>query len=146
MKILSSLVIIVFLCGIGPIAYAGDTEDYDSDNNSRSSGGNQTLGGALMGGLLGAGLGAAIGSASGNAGKGAAIGAGVGALGGGLMGANQASQQRKQDRYYDDQPPPRQAQPYTATNAPATNAPVKKRIIREFDADGNVISEREVAQ
>ena len=140
MKILSSLVIIVFLCGIGPIAYAGDTEDYDSDNNSRSSGGNQTLGGALMGGLLGAGLGAAIGSASGNAGKGAAIGAGVGALGGGLMGANQASQQRKQDRYYDDQPP-KQAAPVTTTNAP-----VKKRIIREFDADGNVISEREVAQ
>ena len=153
MRILACLLAIAFVCSIGPIAYAGDTEDYDSDNSKpSSSGASQTMGGALMGGLLGAGLGAAIGSASGNAGKGALIGAGVGAVGGGLMGASQASQQRNRDRYYDDQQQVSGQRAYSGNQAPqqaapvTTTAPVKKRIIREFDADGNVISEREVAQ
>ncbi len=34
----------------------------------------------------------------------------------------------------------------TSTESQAPSQPVKKRVIREYDADGNVVSEKEVSQ
>ena len=128
MKILSAVLILCLAISFSGLAYAS------SDDEERGSG-NQALTGAVMGGLLGAGLGAAIGSASGHAGTGAAIGAGAGALGGGLIGASQQSQPRRIEE------------------APVNNQPdlpkdtnIKKRVIREYDEQGNVISEKEVKE
>lgn len=142
MKIVACLLAGIMIFGLGAFGYAEDYDDYDYPEPKRDSGTNKTLGGALMGGLLGAGLGAAIGSASGNAGKGAAIGAGIGAVGGGLMGANQASQDRQAEESYYDEPPVQQ----TTSASSTTTAPVKKRIIREYDEQGNIVSEREVTE
>jgi uncharacterized protein YcfJ len=132
-------------------AFSRDDSSDDSDN-----GGGKVLGGALMGGLLGGGLGAAIGSASGNAGKGALIGAGVGAVGGGLLGANQQSSRQRDESYqeprrdesgaaYENQNV--ETQPVAPKgNAVPKDAKIKKKVIREFDDQGNVISEREVKE
>ena len=110
----------------------------DDDDNSTGS----ALGSALMGGLLGAGLGAAIGSASGKAGQGAAIGAGIGAVGGTLMGAQAEKNRRQnQDAYYAEEAP----QPVIRQSTSQDVKP-KKRVIREFDDQGNVISEKEIIQ
>ncbi|MBN1527320.1 MAG: hypothetical protein JW919_07045 [Candidatus Omnitrophica bacterium] len=130
-------VVVIFGLTAAAVAYG---EDYD-DDSGRSGGGSNVLGSTVMGGLLGAGLGAAIGSGSGYAGKGAAIGAGIGAVGGALMGASKDAQERQ----YREPPPPDYRQP-RATEAPAPEgSKIKKRVIREYDADGNVISEKEVS-
>jgi len=155
MRILTYILILGLVFSIGgPVtcAYAYDDDDDDG------GGGSSALGSALMGGLLGGGLGAAIGSASGNAGKGALIGAGIGAVGGTLMGAAQDDQKAKerqynrrmkeeQQRYERDQyvntpePARMQAQPQQPQAAPTQ---ITKKIVREYDAKGNVISEKEV--
>lgn len=128
---------------------------YDDDDGGDSA--SNALGGAVMGGLLGGGLGAAIGSASGNAGKGALIGAGIGAVGGTLMKANEEKQRRQQkaDDYYYEEPPRAYPQQYQAqqpvqmqsvntdTGLPA-GAQIKKKVVRKYDAEGNVVSEEEV--
>jgi hypothetical protein len=103
-------------------------------------------------GLLGAGVGAISASASGGkAGKGALIGAGTNVIGGALldtlMGPSTTQQpqpvyvQQQQPVYQQyQQPAPsyQQNSGYTSTTQP------KKKIVRKFDKDGNVISEEEV--
>lgn len=93
----------------------------------------------LKQGLLGAGTGAIAASASGGkAGKGALIGAGTNVIGGALLdmlsGPSQAPQ--PQPVYYQQQ----QAYPQTSYSS----SQPKKKIIRKYDSDGNVISEEEV--
>lgn len=100
-------------------------------------------------GLLGAGVGAISASASGGkAGKGALIGAGTNVIGGALLDTlmSPSSQSQPQPVYvqqpvysYQQQPAPSYQQ------APAyTTSQPKKKIVRKFDKDGNVISEEEV--
>lgn len=155
MQIIKRLVIVgLVICLAVPVwAYSDDDEEPDSAGNA--------LGGALMGGLLGAGVGAAAGSMSGNAGKGALIGGGIGAVGGMLMKAGQEKQrrQRREDQYYEEptvmqgQPQPQyqpqyqtqQVEMVTPTTAVPDTTNVKKRVIRQYDAEGNVVSEKEVA-
>lgn len=132
-------VAIIFSLTAAAVAYG---EDYDEDTGrSRGGSGSNVLGSTVMGGLLGAGLGAAIGSGSGHAGQGAAIGAGVGALGGALMGASKDSQERESR----EPPPSDYRQPSKAATSVPQGSTIKKRVIREYDADGNVISEKEVS-
>lgn len=134
MKTLSMILAVAFLLSLGyPLYASNDDED--------SGGGNGALTGALMGGLLGGGVGTAIGSASGNAGKGALIGAGIGAVGGALVGANQRSKRSSSNENLA-QPEPGQAAPEDA-NMPA-DMKVKKRVIKEYDQEGKLISEKEV--
>lgn len=122
----------VFLAGMLIFSYIGISYCGEVDDDDRSSGsGNQALTGAIMGGLLGGGLGAAIGSASGHAGTGAAIGAGVGAVGGTLIGANKASKDASEAIPVEEKAIPK-------------GAKIKKKVIREYDEKGNVISEKEV--
>ncbi len=127
MKIVYCLIIFGLILSLSMPAYSGEVSDEDRDRDS----GNQALTGALMGGLLGAGLGAAVGSASGHAGQGAAIGAGVGAVGGTVLGASQQSEKRQTENTYKE---PKSLKP----------SKIKKKIVREYDEHGNVISEREV--
>lgn len=132
MKIVAILIVTSLM--FAPVA------GFCSDDNDNSSG--NALGSALMGGLLGAGLGAAIGSASGHAGTGAAIGAGAGAIGGTLVGASQEKSRRAAEQAdYENERVQRQAPPAAQGQQPA----VKKRVIKEYDDQGNVISTREVA-
>lgn len=93
----------------------------------------------LRQGLLGAGTGAiAAGASGGKAGKGALIGAGTSILGGALLDSLMGpSQPAPQPAYY---PPQQQPQPYYQ-NQPQQP---KKRIIRKYDAEGNIISEEEI--
>lgn len=102
---------------------------FASEQDEGSDGSGKVLTGALMGGLLGGGLGAAIGSGSGRAGKGALIGAGVGAVGGGLVGASQKSKES--------------TVAYTEPEA-SSKETVRKRVVKEYDENGNLISEKEV--
>ena len=90
-------------------------------------------------GLLGAGVGAISASASGgNAGKGALIGAGTNVIGGALLDSlTGSSQPQPQPVYYQQQPVQYQQQQYSNTQP-------KKKIVRKYDADGNVVSEEEV--
>ena len=132
MKIISLITSLVLVLSLTCAVYADEV-----DREKKPSGGNEALTGALMGGLLGAGLGAAVGSASGKAGQGAAIGAGVGAVGGTLLGASQAKQ--REAASYEEVPSDEYEAPETA--APRN---IKKRVIREYDEEGNVISEKEV--
>ena len=97
----------------------------------------------LKQGLLGAGVGAISASASGGkAGKGALKGAGTNILGSELLdtlaGPSQP-QPQAQPVYYQQAPAPYQPQ----QQGYATNQP-KKKIVRHYDADGNVVSEEEV--
>ncbi len=130
MKIFRWFLVFCFIISLSGIAYSGEVDDEEEG----SSGGNQALTGAIMGGLLGAGLGAAIGSASGHAGTGAAIGAGAGAVGGTLIGASQASSQKRSEGYVSEEAPAKSTK----------DMKVKKRIVREYDEEGNLISEKEV--
>ena len=101
----------------------------------------------LKQGLLGAGVGAISASASGGkAGKGALIGAGTNVIGGALLDSLMSpSQPQQQPVYYQQAPvqyqqqaPQYQNQGYTSASQP------KKKIIRKYDSDGNVVSEEEV--
>ena len=110
----------------------------------------------LKQGLLGAGVGAISASASGGkAGKGALIGAGTNVIGGALldtlMGSGQPQQQQpvyaqQQQPVYQYQQPSYQQQPQYAQQPSYSNtsSQPKKKIVRKFDKDGNVISEEEV--
>ncbi len=95
----------------------------------------------LKQGLLGAGTGAIAAEASGGkAGKGALIGAGTAVIGGALLDTlTQPSQPPPQPVYYTPQAP-----------APAYQQPApqnqQKRVIRKYDAEGNIVSEEEVYQ
>ena len=87
----------------------------------------------IKSGLLGAGVGAISASASGgSAGKGALIGAGTNVIGGALLDSLMSpSQPQPQPVYYQQAPQYQQ----TTTSQP------KKKIIRKYDSDGNVVSE-----
>lgn len=108
---------------------------------------NGAVTGGVLGGLLGGGLGTAIGSTMGHAGTGALIGAGVGALGGALLGtkqqANQQAQQRAQQRAQQAAQQQQDSDYYPEPTVPS-KAQIKKIVTREYDAEGNVISEKEV--
>ncbi len=148
MKLLTYFLIVALALSLSaPVVLARDSGD-DSDE-----GGGSGLGSAIIGGLLGGGLGTAIGSASGNAGKGAMIGAGIGAVGGLLMG-NAKDEQAKRDRQYADKARREdqryQEAQYVQASSPAQAPQIPKdqtarrKIVRQYDADGNVISEKEV--
>ena len=98
-----------------------------------------------LGGLLGAGLGAAVGSASGHAGTGAAIGGGVGALGGLLLSAEKEKKEKEAARYDEQYVSNQTPQAPQAVQQPPSDMKVKKRVIKEYDSEGNVVSEKEVA-
>ena len=134
MKVLNIILIVAMIFSMSGMSLASD--DRDEQDNSNSAG--SALGGAVLGGLLGAGLGAAVGSMSGRAGTGAIIGGGVGALGGTLLAANQAKNAKAQKEAVS-----REEQ---AQGAPIPkDAKVKKRVVRQYDEDGNMISEKEIA-
>jgi hypothetical protein len=109
----------------------------------------------LKQGLLGAGVGAISASASGGkAGKGALIGAGTNVIGGALLdtvfsGGGQ-QQQQPQPVYYQAQPQYVQQPQYANQGygqqgyVQSSGQQPKKKIIRKYDSDGNVISEEEV--
>lgn len=100
-------------------------------------------------GLLGAGVGAISASASGGkAGKGALIGAGTNVIGGALLDSfmgSGSSQPQQPQVVYVQQPPvyQQQQQPYQQSYSQTSSQP-KKKIVRKYDSDGNVISEEEV--
>ncbi len=105
-------------------------------------------------GLLGAGVGAISASASGGkAGKGALIGAGTNVIGGALLDTLMPSQPQQQQPVYYQQAPvqyvqqPSYNQSYNQApqfNSSSSSSQPKKKIIRKYDSDGNVISEEEV--
>lgn len=137
-KMISLTLIMGMILSFNGAAFAAGSNDDGSDDSNNSTG--SALGSALMGGLLGAGLGAAIGSASGKAGQGAAIGAGIGAIGGTLVGAQaEKTRRQKEDAYYVEEAP----QPVVRQSTSQDVKP-KKRVIREFDEQGNVISEKQI--
>ena len=114
----------------------------DNGDDGDSGGGNQTLTGALLGGLLGGGVGTAIGSASGNAGKGALIGAGIGAVGGALLGSTRSSGRAHSTANMAEPDPGK-----VVTEGPdaPSDMKVKKRVIKQYDAQGNLVSQKETS-
>jgi hypothetical protein len=103
----------------------------------------------LKSGLLGAGTGAIAASASGgSAGKGALIGAGTNVIGGALLDSLMGSPApAPQPQYYQQQPQyyQQQQQPqYYQQQQSGFQTQPKKKIIRKYDSEGNVISEEEV--
>lgn len=132
MKILRLMLVCSLVVFMSGVSYSADVAEEDTDSSEDS--GNQALTGAVLGGLLGAGLGAGIGSAVGRAGTGAAIGGGVGAVGGTLVGA---SQQDKQSRVRKSSQGEAQV---------PKDAKIKKKVMREYDDKGNLISETEVKE
>jgi len=149
MKIIAIYLVFLFLCPIGVDYCHADQEDADM------------LGDTALGGLLGAGAGAAIGSASGNAGKGALVGAGVGAIGGALLSALKRGSRKRdrddddrdyqrrrdaeRDRQRDNDRYEREKTAKEEDEAGSYSKPgVKRKVVREYDEDGNVISENEV--
>ena len=102
----------------------------------------------LKQGLLGAGVGAISASASGGkAGQGALIGAGTNVIGGALldtlMGGGSPQQQQPQPVYYQQQAPVQQQYQQQPSQSYGSSQP-RKKILRKYDSDGNVISEEEV--
>lgn len=93
----------------------------------------------LKQGLLGAATGAISAEASGGkAGTGALVGAGTSVIGGALLDSlTEPSQPAPPPAYY----PPQQPQPYYQ---PQPQQQPQKRIIRKYDAEGNIISEEEI--
>ena len=151
-RYLICITILALTLSFSGIAYSGDPDD-----NNQRSGSNGALTGGLLGGLLGGGLGTAIGSASGHAGTGALIGAGIGALGGALIGSQQQANQQRAQAITAQEQAQQQAQwqaqqvqpPQPVNYVPMTvsdNQQPKKTIIRQYDAQGNVVSEKEVTQ
>ncbi len=146
MKVVSCILIVLMTISVADISFARRSSDDDPDSGSSA------LGSAVMGGLLGAGLGAAIGSGSGRAGQGAAIGAGVGAIGGTLVGAEKARKEKAMRAAEDQEAETRDAEAREQEKAyiepepetPSKDVKIKKKIVREYDQDGNVISEKEV--
>lgn len=106
----------------------------------------------IKNGLLGAGVGAISASASGGkAGKGALIGAGTNVIGGALLDTlmGPSTQQQPQPVYVQQPPQYQYQQPpqYQYQQQPQyqqSGSQPKKKIVRKFDKDGNVISEEEV--
>ena len=105
----------------------------------------------LKSGLLGAGTGAIAASASGGkAGKGALIGAGTSVIGGALLDTLMGGgSQPQQQQVYVQQPvyqQPTYSQPNYSQASPGygSSTQPKKKIIRKYDKDGNVVSEEEV--
>ena len=104
----------------------------------------------IKNGLLGAGVGAISASASGgNAGKGALIGAGTNVIGGALLDSLMGGGSQPQPQpVYVQQQPVYQQQPYYqqsyASSGSNNSSQPKKKIIRKYDKDGNVVSEEEV--
>ena len=97
----------------------------------------------LKQGLLGAGTGAiAAGASGGKAGKGALIGAGTNIIGGALLDAITTPSQPQQPVYYQQPYPQQQSQSYNGQ--PTQQQQPRKKIIRKYDSEGNVISEEEV--
>ncbi len=93
----------------------------------------------LKSGLMGAGVGAISASASGgSAGKGALIGAGTNVIGGALLDTLMSPSQPQPQPVYYQQAPQYQPQYSSSSTQP------KKKIIRKYDSDGNIISEEEV--
>ena len=147
MRYLTFLLIIIFTIATFPVLTLARDEDDEMLQNT------------LMGGLLGAGVGAAVGSGEGHAGKGAAIGAGIGALGAVLIHILKNSSQRKnkydEDDYYGKGQYPSQYPPQSPTYKypkPAIQShknddsmsTTHKKVIREYDEEGNVIAEKEI--
>lgn len=99
----------------------------------------------LKQGLLGAGTGAIASSASGgNAGKGALIGAGTNVIGGALLDMlSGPSQPQQAQPVYVQQAPPQYQYQQQPQQSYGSSQP-KKKIIRKYDSDGNVVSEEEV--
>lgn len=99
----------------------------------------------LKSGLLGAGTGAIAASASGgNAGKGALIGAGTNVIGGALLDTLMGpSQQPAPQPVYYQQPPQQYYQQQPQQQGYGSSQP-RKKIIRKYDSEGNVVSEEEV--
>ena len=99
----------------------------------------------LKQGLLGAGTGAIAASASGGkAGKGALIGAGTNVIGGALLDMLSGSSQpqpQPQPVYYQQAP---QAYQQASPSYAGSGSQPRKKILRKYDADGNVVSEEEV--
>ena len=99
-------------------------------------------------GLLGAGVGAISASASGGkAGKGALIGAGTNVIGGALLDtlfSPQQSQPQQQPVYVQQQPVYQQGYSNQGYSQQQQQPQPKKKIVRKYDNDGNVISEEEV--
>ncbi len=98
-------------------------------------------------GLLGAGVGAISASASGGkAGKGALIGAGTNVIGGALLDTLMSPSQPQQPQpvYYQQAPVQQYPQQQYSNQGYTTQSQPKKKIIRKYDNDGNVISEEEV--
>lgn len=100
----------------------------------------------LKQGLLGAGTGAIAASASGgNAGKGALIGAGTNVIGGALLDMlSGPSQSQSQAQPVYVQQAPQQYQYQQQPQQSYGSSQPKKKIIRKYDSDGNVISEEEI--
>ncbi len=139
MKTISIIISMVFLLSFGT--------EFCRANDDETT---EMLGNAVLGGLLGAGIGAAIGSASGDAGKGAGIGAGVGALSGVVLGTMRRSSRR--DRYYREggyyerghyKPYSRSRHKYSYRDG-YYRPGAHRKIIREYDEYGNIISEKEI--
>ncbi len=94
----------------------------------------------LKSGLLGAATGAIAASASGGkAGKGALIGAGTNVIGGALLDSltGGSSQPQPQPVYYQQAPAQYSSQQSSSTQP-------KKRILRRYDSQGNIVAEEEV--
>ena len=134
MKKLRQAVVFVLVLSLGGIGYTSGASDDDASGDRDK--GSSILATGVLGGLLGGGVGAAIGSASGHAGKGALIGAGVGAVGGSVVGASQADQKAREERVSKSRP--------AAPKDVAKDVKIKKRVVREYDEKGNVVSEKEI--
>ncbi len=114
-------------------------QDYSNGDDSNKK--------ILKQGPLGAGVGAISASASGGkAGKGALIGAGTNVIGGALldtlMGGSSQQQHQAQPVYYQQVPNQQQYQQQPSQNYPSSQP--RKKILRIYDSDGNVVSEEEV--
>lgn len=143
MKILAVILAIGMVFSSVGMTFAVDEDDDSGASSKKDSGASTVLTTAVLGGLLGGGLGAAIGSASGHAGTGALIGAGVGAVGGTVVGANQAANDTSAGSY-PVETTNKVKKASDAGSKTSKDPNIKKRIVREYDEEGNVISEKEV--